>query len=157
MAKLMTMFFVLICIQAVLMLYAGQDAADTQIVEMVFNMQNWGSTAFILSVLGIAAGIGLIGFAAASTFGFKTDFLIFAPAIAGFVSMGVVLTSFAMFIKKELIAYALYCAPDLATATLASCLVSQQAVANFVIAITIGPLGLYYTWTIVEWWRGKDY
>lgn len=157
MAKLMTMFFVLIAIQACLILYGGQTEQGTDIWNFITNMERWGSLPFVLALIGIAAGIGLVGIAAASTFGFKTDFLIFAPAVAGFVSLGVVFTNLAAFLKNQLTGLLFHCDPSLPAATLASCLSSQTTIVTFIIAITIGPMALYYVWTIIEWWRGKDY
>jgi len=166
MAKLATMFFVLIAIQAVLLMYGSSTVAETDIWTFITNMERWGSLTFILAVIGIAGGIGLTGIAAASTFGFKTDFLIFAPAVAGFISLGVVLTDLARFMNSQMTSYFFHCDPSLtgttlvdgvATANLAYCLTSQTAIVNFIIALTIGPLAFYYMWTIVEWWRGKDY
>ena len=28
---------------------------------------------------------------------------------------------------------------------------------TFLLAITLGPIALFYVWTIIEWWRGKDF
>lgn len=145
MAKLMTMFLVLIAIQGVLLLYQDQDTEQTQIWKFISNPTYWGSQKFILTLIGIAGGIGLVGIAA-STFGFKTDFLIFAPAVAGFITMGIVFTNLARAISGDLSARicpgvdAALCAPS-----------------NYLITIFLGPVALYYVWTIVEWWRGKDY
>lgn len=166
MAKLMTMFFVLIAIQGVLLLYGSQTDTGTDIWTFVTNMDRWGSLPFVLALIGIAGGIGLVGIAAASTFGFKTDFLIFAPAVAGFISLGVVLTNLAMFLKNQLTSMFFHCDPamtgtmlvnNVLTNKLTYCLSSQTTIVNFIVAMTIGPLALYYVWTIIEWWRGKDY
>jgi len=166
MAKLATMFFVLIAIQAVLLMYGSSTVVETDIWTFITNMDRWSSLTFILSLIGIAGGIGLVGVAAASTFGFKTDFLIFAPAIAGFISLGVVLTNLARFMKSQLTSLFFHCAPGLTGTTLvdgvaianaAYCETSQINIVTLIIALTIGPLAFYYVWTIVEWWRGKDY
>jgi hypothetical protein len=164
------MFFVLIAIQAVMIIYGSQTLAGAGdgggIWSFIMNMDRWGSLTFTLALVGIAAGIGLVGIIAASTFGFKTDFLIFAPAVAGFISLGVVLTNLAMFLKNQLIDIAFKCDPGLAgtvivngivTPMLTYCTDSQTYAATFIIGIIIGPLAFYYVWTIVEWWRGKDF
>jgi len=145
MAKLFSMFLVLIALQACLILYTGQDAENTLIWDFVTNMSQWSTLGFVLALVGIAAGIGLIGVVAASVFAFKTDFLIFAPAIAGFITMGIVFSNFAKFLADQLIAIlnptcALPCLP-----------------VNFFVALIVGPIALYYVWTVIEWWRGKDY
>jgi len=148
---------VLIAIQACLVIYTNQTVMPTVIWTFITNLDGWGTAELTLAFIGIAAGIGLIGIAAASTFGFKTDFLIFAPAIAGFISVGVVLTNLANFMRSELMARLFHCDPGLEAAVLADCLSSQSTITSFIIAITIGPLALYYVWTVIEWWRGKDY
>ena len=147
MAKLFTMFLILIAIQACLIIYADQTASVTPIWTFVNNLDQWGSLAFILSLVGIAAGIGLIGIAAASTFGFKTDFLIFAPAISGLVLCGAIFMNLAGVMRDELISRVF------TTCSLGSLTCGP---ANFIIAITLGPIAFYYIWTICDWWRGKD-
>jgi hypothetical protein len=146
MAKLMSMFLVLIAIQACLILYAGQTAVPTDIWNYVTNTDYWNSLNFISTLAAIAAGIGLVGIGIASAFGFKTDFLIFAPAVAGFISMGVVFVNLANVMRDEMI-----------SRVFIGCDVGNCAPATFILGITIAPLALYYTWTIIEWWRGKDY
>lgn len=145
----MTFFLVLIAIQAALLLYAAPDpAANTDIWTFVTNIDNWNSLAFILAVIGIAGGISLLGVAAGSVFAFRTDFLMFAPAMAGFISMGVVFVNLGNTIRNELISrFFPACTGYLATCT----------PVNFILAITIGPMAFYYVWTVIEWWRGKDY
>lgn len=149
MAKLFTMFLILIAIQACLIVYTDQTPINTDIWSFVTDMTRWGTLNFVLAIVGIAAGIGLVGVIAASTFGFKTDFLIFAPAIAGFISMGVIFTNLARVFQDELISR-IFTTCDLASPLLC-------APVNLIIAITLGPIALYYVWTVIEWWRGKDY
>lgn len=152
-AKLMTMFLILIALQAVMMMYHNplvdnQTLGNTQIWDFLWNMDNWSSIGFILTLSAIAAAIGLTGITSGSVFGFKTDFLIMAPAIGGLISMGVVFTNLANVVRDELtsrvftdcIASSLPCTPVL-----------------FIVALTIGPIAFYYAWTVIEWWRGKDY
>jgi hypothetical protein len=145
----MTMFLVLIAIQACLIIYTDQTPENTLIWQFVTGLNTWGTLGFILALLGIAGGIGLVGIAAASTFGFKTDFLIFAPAIAGLISMGLVFTNLAKALQDDLIGR-IFTTCDIANPILCTPV-------TFIIAITIGPVALYYVWTIIEWWRGKDY
>lgn len=150
MAKLITMFFILIALQACLILYANPTTEDTDIWTFVTNVDNWNSLTFILGLIGIAVGIGVVGIAIAG-FGYKTDFLIFSLAIAGFISMGVVFVNLANVLRDELIArFFTSCAVTDFTSTACSPV-------NWIIAIVIGPLAFYYVWTVIEWWRGKDY
>ena len=166
MAKLITMFFILIAIQACLLVYGGHcnnltpgldgifgtdddicSDAGTNIWEFIMNIDNWNSLTFILTLVGIAAGIGLVGVAAGAVFGFKTDFLLLAGAIGGIISMGVIFVNLANTIRDELIAR-----------IFTGCtLTGSCSPANFIVAIIVGPFALYYVWTVIEWWRGKDF
>lgn len=149
MAKLMTMFLILIALQASLLLYHGTETM-TDIWEFVMNIDQWGSLTFILSLTAIALAIGLTGISSGSVFGFKTDFLVMGPAIGGLISIGVVFTQLANIIRDELIG-----------TVFTSCLANSSAAscpsANFIVALLVGPFALYYVWTVIEWWRGKDY
>lgn len=151
MAKLMTMFFILVALQASLMLYHGTQQ-PTAIWEFVMNIDNWSSLEFILSLSAIAVAIGLTGISSGSIFGFKTDFLVMAPAIGGLISIGVVFTELANVIRSEFISRFGLIASGACTGSS----VVQCPSANFVVALLIGPFALYYVWTVVEWWRGKD-
>jgi hypothetical protein len=144
------MFLVLIAIQVCLVLYGDQTAADTVIWTFVTGLQSWGTLPFILALVGIAGGIALVGVYAASAFGFKTDFLIFAPAIAGFVSCGIIFTNLAKVLQSSLLNIFTSC--DIANKTWATC-----GQVDTIVAITIGIPAFIYVWTIIEWWRGKDY
>ena len=148
MAKLVTMFFVLIVIQACLLLYGAPTPANTNLWDYVINIDNWNSLTFIVTLVSIAAGIGLVGVAAGSIFGFKTDFLMLAPAIGGLISMGVVFVNLGNVIRAELIGRVF---TD-CTGILTNC-----TPVNFILAITIAPMALFYVWTIISWWRNTDY
>lgn len=142
------MFMILIALQAAMMLYANGSTQDNDLWTFVWNMDNWGSLGFIISLGAIATAIGLTGISSGSIFGFKTDFLVMAPAIGGLISIGVVFTNLANMIRDELIGtFFTACSNP----GVASC-----SPANYVIALTVGPIALYYAWTVVEWWRGKD-
>lgn len=147
MAKLITMFMILIALQAAMMLYANGTTSDTDLWTFVWNIDQWGSLAFIVSLGAIAAAIGLTGISSGSVFGFKTDFLVMAPAIAGLISIGVVFTNLGNMIRDELVARVFTACADPSV----SC-----TPATYIVAIIVGPLALYYAWTVVEWWRGKD-
>jgi hypothetical protein len=178
MAKLISFFLVLIALQASMLIYAAPTSmtdhcgnvplaanyvtSDTceaaggtwyaysnSLWNFVTNLDNWNSLAFILGLVGIAAGIGLIGVTAASIFGFKTDFLIFAGAIGGFISLGgLVFINLGNMIKNELISKIFTdCTPGVLSCT----------PVVYILAVTLGPFALYYVWTVIEYWRGKDF
>lgn len=147
MAKLFTMFVVLLGLQAAMLLYAGGTDYSNDIWTFVTSLDNWGSTTFLISLGAIAAAIGLTGITSGSIFGFKTDFLIMGPAIAGLISIGAVFVQFGNILRDELVSKF-------------ACVESSVAAcpsANFIVAVLIGPLAFYYAWTVIEWWRGKDY
>lgn len=145
MAKLITMFMILIALQACILIYQDSSQMDNAIWNFVMNMDQWSSLTFILSLFAIAGGLALVGIIAGSTFGFKTDFIILAQAIAGFITIGAVFTQFASIVKSEL------------TSRIFVGCTGSCAPANFIVAITVGLLAFYYVWTVIEWWRGKDY
>ena len=71
-----------------------------------------------------------------------------------------------MFLKSQIISFFLHCDPGITgttlvngvlTANLQYCKDSQAIVSNLAVSLLVGPLAFYYVWTIVEWWRGKDY
>jgi len=143
MAKLFSMFLVLIAIQAVLIIFVGQEAVNTDIWNFITNMSEWGTLDFILAIVGLT-GIGLVGVAAASAFGFKSDFIILAAAIPGLISIGAVFTNLATFVYSQVNGLFFPTCADPCFKT------------TFLVAMTIGPIALYYVWTVLEWWRGKD-
>lgn len=145
------MFIVLICLQAVLLMYTNQTPTNNVIWMFVTTLSNWGTTGLVLGILGIAGGIGLVGVAAASTFGFKTDFLIFAPAIAGFVSLGTVFANLWLVMADDLRNHIF------TTCTLAAPLSVACGPVNLICGLVVGIWGLIYVMTILSWWRGQDY
>jgi len=154
MAKLLNMFIVLIAIQACLLIYGGADAGGVQhnvVWDFINNLSTWSTGGLILGFIGLAGGIGLLGVAAASAFGFKTDFLIFAPAIAGFISVGAVFAQLASVIRSDLISLVFHsCSID------APLSVACGPV-NLIIGLTVGIWALTYVMTIISWWRNSDF
>ena len=136
---------VLIAIQAALILYTDSDADNTDIWTFVTSSDSWKSIGFLITLGSIAAAIGLTGISSGSIFGFKTDFLVMAPAIGGLIGMGVVFTQLAAKMRDELI-----------SRVFTGCALPCNAV-NIILAVTIGPLAFYYAWTVIEWWRGRDF
>jgi len=151
MAKLVTLFFIMVAIQASLLMFAQQTPQTTDLWSFMTNIDNWNSLTFILTLVGIAGAIGLVGIAATSLFGFKTDFLMLAPAIAGLISMGVVFINLANVLRDELVSR-VFTDCGVSPAALHAC-----APVNWILAITIAPLAFFYVWTVMEWWRGKDF
>ena len=149
MAKLITMFFILIALQAGMLLFYNSSSANTQLWDFLWNQDNWTSLGFILTVGALAAGLLLAGITAGTSFRFITDFIVMGPAIVGLISIGVVFTNFTNLIRKELISNIFTECVDLSPIACTP--------VNFIIAITIGPIAFYYVWTVCEWWRGKDY
>lgn len=149
MAKLGTMILILIALQAVMILYAGPSYGEEVTVwNFVTNMDNWNSLEFMVGLLALVTLVGAIGIAVGSIFMSKSNFVFLASTIPGFLSLGVVFINLGNMIRDELIAIIGEANP---ACTLASC-----GIVNFIIAVTIGPLALYYVWTVVEWWLGKD-
>jgi hypothetical protein len=150
------MFFILIALQAGLLIFYDQTLApgespgnDTELWRFLWTMDNWSSAGFILTIGAITAALLLSGISAGTSFRFITDFVVMGPAILGLISIGVVFTNFANMIRDELISRIFTECLDLAPIACDP--------ANFLIAITIGPIAFYYVWTVCEWWRGKDY
>lgn len=149
MAKLITLFMILVAIQACLILYGDSTPEDTDIWSFVTNLDNWNSLEFIVSIAALAAVLASVGIAGSTFFGFKVDSVLFASVIAGILSMGVVFVNLGNVLRNELISRLFY----------SSCSILEPnacAPANWILAITLGPFALYYVWTAVEWWRGKD-
>ena len=151
-AKLFTMFLILIAIQAVIILYNGQTVASTDLWTFVmgFAIVSWSNLGWILTMGAIASAIFFSGISGGNVFGFKTDFIIMAPAIAGLISIGVVFSNLAGLIRNFLIS-------SIFTACPANNLHLICPPTDFLIAITLGPIAFYYVWTVAEWWRGKDF
>lgn len=149
MAKLMNMFLILIAIQACLLIYGNQSPENTPLWVFINSISSWGTLGFITAIVGIAAGLWIAGIAVGSLFGFKTDFIIFAPAIAGLIGLGIVFSNLGKVIYDELVAR-IFVGCDISA-------VGGCAPATFIVALTVGTLALFYVWTVVDWWRGRDF
>lgn len=143
------MFFILIALQAIMTLYVGADYhSNTDLWTFVTNMDNWNSAVFVLGVFGLALSIGLATIVVGGFLGVKTDFMVFAVAIPGLITMGIVFKNFATFMRDELTSRLAAIDP--------ACLLEACPAANWITAVVVGPIAFYYVWTVVEWWRGKD-
>ena len=151
MAKLISMFLVLIAIQIALLMYGAPTPENTPIWEFVTNFNNWSALTFITAAIGLAGGVFLVGAAISGLAGFKTDFLILAPVIGGLLSIGVVFANLARVIGNDLTnTFFTTCDIDHITAT--SC-----NAPTIILAVLVGVPAFIYAWTVLEWWRGKDY
>jgi len=148
MARLVTMFIILIAIQACILLYHDSSPMDNALWTFVNGMDSWGSLDFVLAIFGIAAGLYGVGIAVGTIFGTRTDTLIFASAVAGFLSIGYVFSNLAGIIRAELIG-------RIFTTCIGQPLAFCTPV-NLMIAVTIGPFALYYVMTVWDWWKGRD-
>lgn len=137
----------LIAIEAVLILYSDHTIASTALWGFVTNIDQWNTTTWIIALVGLVGAVSLLGISSGSSFRFITDLVVFAPAVAGLISIGVVFIDLANVIAGDIIArFFPTCG------TLATC-----PPAIFIIAITIGPIAFFYCWSVIEWLRGKDF
>jgi len=153
MAKLGTFFMVLIAIQLSLWAFAAQTPdSNNSLWDLVTHPEHWKTTSFVEALLTLSWGMILVGVVAGSIFGFKTDFIIFAPAVAGLIGMGVIIFQLYDVLSSDLAARfgCTYLDPALGP-TLTNCPPVQ-----WILWITVSPLAVYYIWTVVENWRGKD-
>ena len=112
------------------------------------NTSYWNNAEFILTIVGIAGTLGLVGITAGSAFGFKTDFLIFGIAILGFLSLGSILIELGSLLTTTF--------SDWLTDKSINIVCDGCYQANILTGACLGVFALYYVWTVVEWWRGKD-
>lgn len=115
---------------------------------------SWSSATFILAIAGIvgsvalAVGLGLSGVG----IGVKTDTIIFATFIPGLVAIGSTFLNLYNQIYSELTARFFGGATVCNQWALGTC-----GPATFIAGLLVGPIAFFYIWTIIEWWRGKDY
>ena len=151
MAKLITLILVLIVLQACLLLFNNTNIdtqTDTNPWDFVTNIDNWNSLTFVLGFVGIALGIGIVGFAIGSYIGFKTDFVMLAVAIPGLLSLGLILVNFGNVLRNFLISTFFVGCGGVNPQTCAP--------ATWLVAISVGTIAIFYVWTVVDWWRGRD-
>jgi hypothetical protein len=186
MAKLITMFFILIAIQAMILVFynpsdptagsseieirlnatsvicpgsttpiscaassvdCGCPAASTNALwGFITNIKDWGTLDFVLAFVGLSATLIATGIIAGSVFGFKTDFIIFAGAISGIISIGSVFVQLASIIMKDI--------NTLFTDGARIC--NNCGPSVLITALIVGPFAFYYFWTVLDWWRGRD-
>ena len=145
MAKLIAMFMILIAIQFCLILYMDQPANNTQLWKFVTGVNNWGTTDLIVLFSTLAGGLLLAGIASGGTFRFVIDFTVVSQAIAMLFGFGVVFMNLESVVRKEFV-----------SRFFPGCPINTCTPAILLSAIIIGPFALYYLWSVIEWWRGKD-
>ena len=146
----------LIVLQAVLTLFEGMTPANTSLWQVATNPQNWNNLTFILVITGISLGVLGTGAFLGAVFGLKTDFMVFSSMVPGFLSLFVPIMNFAMVIGK-------YMANIFCSSPIFSGGVPIPANWNWVICpgafwmviITGGIMGVYYIFTVLDWWRGR--
>jgi len=143
MAKLFTMFIILIALQASMLIYHTSEAAPTSIWQFVVNPTMWAGTDWIIAFAGVATLLGAIGIVGGTVFGIKTDTVIFAPLVFGLMTMGAIFVKLYDLIQSELVARVFGGGLGLVPSM-------------FISGIIVGPWALYYVWSVIEWWRGKD-
>jgi len=170
MGKFGNMLIILIIIQAVLIIFHGQDCTTYTSIsgnplfgnvtesggnttttcgsvwEIVVNPDRWNSVTFILTFILVAGGLGAAGAIVGTYFGFTTDFIVFAPLIASLAAMGVVFTNLYTTLFNPLVS--MFECVDLT----GQC---AQTV-RYILIPLVGIPAFYYFWTLIEWWRGKD-
>lgn len=147
MAKLITMIFILLAIQAALIIFVApsEEATPNTFWEFIMNVDNWNSTTFIIGFALVASMIGIVGIAAGNVFGFKTDFLILAVITPGLLTCGAIIINFWIQVHQELV-----------SRVFTDCSLSSCSPATFLTGLIVGPIALYYVWTVIDWWRGRD-
>jgi len=147
MGRLTSMAIFLIVLQAMLILFMGQAPANTPLWEIAVNPHLWNSMAFIGAITGLALGIGGAVVFLGSVAGLKTDFMVFSALIAGFISLAVPIINLALVIGDAI--FPVLC-PGVA-GTWINC-----GASTWVVVVVGGTLGIYYIFTVLDWWRGRD-
>ena len=147
MGRFTNLVIFLVALQAVLILFEGQTPTNTSLWQIVTQPQNWNSLTFILTISAISLGIGAAGAFVGTMFGLKTDFMVFSSMIPGLLSLCVPIINFAVMIGKY--SAQIFCSP--AAIDMTGC-----PAAMWMVIITGGVLGVYYLFTVIDWWRSRD-
>lgn len=116
-------------------------------LQTVMHPENIGSLNFFLTFIGISTVMGLVGLVAGSQFGFKTDFLVFAPVVFSFALTAQIFINLWSFMYSNL------------SAMIGASCVASYTCDNFirgVLGFCIGLPALYYVLVIIEWWRNSS-
>jgi len=148
MGRLLSLMIFLVALQAILILFEGTTPNATAIWTMARDPFSWYSATIIAEIVAIAVGLGAAAIMLGNAIGIKTDFMIFAVLISSLMTFGAIISDFAGVIGKDL--SGIFCAGTLAT-DWASC-----PAAVWLVTITVGMLGLYYVFTVLEWWKNSD-
>jgi len=158
MGRFTNLVIFLVAVQAVLILFEGQTPANTTLWQIVTQPQNWNSLTFILVIAGISATVAAAGVAIGTVFGIKTDFMVFSSMIPGLLSLCVPIINLTGVIGKY--ASNFFCGTPVYVLGVP---VSATAVnwtacpgAAWIVIISGGILGVYYIFTVLDWWRSRD-
>lgn len=172
MGKFGNMLIILIIVQAVLIIFHGQDCVTYtstnftlgtegvnitesggnvtttcgSVWEIVTNPDRWNSLTFIATFVLVAGALGAIGAIAGTYFGFTTDFIVFAPLVASLAAMGVVLTNL----------YTTLFGPLVSMFGCSSLTGQCAQTVRYILIPLVGIPAFIYFWTLIEWWRGKE-
>lgn len=160
MVKFQTMLVFLIALQICLLIFQDPSQGNnitmgnsgSLVWDFVTNITNWNGTGFILLFLGVASLALVSGIIAGTTFGFKTDFLLFAGQVAAFISFGGIMVQLANVINN--LVYGILYDPAICNAGTACSNIHQITV--FITASLIGAIAIMYILSVIDWWRRAE-
>lgn len=153
MAKLVVLMVFMIAVCLSLILYQGTDVtipgtggtmSENILYRFITNSNQWSGSNLWDSILGISLAVAGTGIVAGVMLGFVTDFMMFAVAIFGLMSIGFIFIQFQQLFRSELFAF-------FACTSAETC-----KAADWITWVIVAPIAFLYIWTVVEWWRGKD-
>jgi len=159
MGRFISLVIFLVALQAILILFEGQTPANTTLWQIATQPQNWNSLTFIASIAAISLGIAAAGAFVGTIVGLKTDFMVFSAMIPGLISLCVPIINLAMVIGKY--ASNIFCSTAIFDAgglplSADTIVWSSCPAAVWIVVITGGILGVYYIFTVIDWWRSRD-
>lgn len=157
MVKFQTMLVFMIALQVCLLMFQDPSQGNnitmgnsgSLIWDFVTNITNWNGTGFILLFLGVASLALVSGIIAGTTFGFKTDFLLFAGQIGAFISFGGIMVQLANVMISGL--SGIFYDPSHCGAC-----TGYSQIAVFFTAAFIGVIAIIYILSVVDWWRRAE-
>ena len=138
----------LIALQLTLLVMDSSAASQTGLWKFATNPTEWKTQDFIKDWLGITAALTSIGIIVGVVIGIKTDFMILAAAIPGLVGLAAPpMINLSNVVGRGV--GGLAC--DLEGLVWIGC---QPAV--LVVGLLVGTMAVYFVFTLIEWWRGRD-
>jgi hypothetical protein len=135
------------------MIYFNTDIIHNAMFSVIMNPESLSTSDLLLIFTGVAATVFVATITVGSIFGFKTDFIILAPVIAGILGIVTVFTQLAGILRSDF-GYFFGC-HNLATNALQQACMFNPAI-NIIIALLVGIPAFLFIWTVIDWWRGKD-